>query len=197
MEAQATWSTPTLAPTPTLVPTPHRVPDPASRVTQLVVEVSGTWWSVVLRRRPSRNWTSPNVLPISTPRGCAYFFSLLFQNADQLTTDLIVYFFRHSSGRGGVGNLTSGEVPHREGTGNPHGVNHPHLTHNHDAESFGRGGSGNISRDHSRDPGATGKNTRNPVSEFLHGLTHGGSGNVKNEPRGRSTGREGDLVASG
>ncbi|KAF8461566.1 hypothetical protein DFH94DRAFT_671918 [Russula ochroleuca] len=101
----------------------------------------------------------------------------------------------YSSGRGGVGNLTAGEAPYREGSLNPHGVNHPHATHSHDAESFGRGGSGNIYRDPSREPGV--KNTRNPLSGFLHGLAHGSGGNSKGEQRGRSIGREGDLVATG
>jgi len=100
----------------------------------------------------------------------------------------------HSSGRGGVGNVTAGEAPQREGGLNPHGVNHPHATHSHDAESFGRGGSGNISRDPSREPGV--KNTRNPLSGFLHGLAHGSGGNSKGEQRGRSTGREADPVAT-
>jgi len=59
----------------------------------------------------------------------------------------------HSSGRGGIANLRSGQVPHPEGAGNPHGANHPHSSHVHDNESHGRGGKGNISRDHSRDPG--------------------------------------------
>ncbi|KAF8477696.1 hypothetical protein DFH94DRAFT_755029 [Russula ochroleuca] len=60
----------------------------------------------------------------------------------------------HSPGRGGFGNLVYGEVPHREGARNRHRANHPHATHSHDAESFGRGGSGNISRDPPRKSGA-------------------------------------------
>jgi len=59
----------------------------------------------------------------------------------------------HSSGRGGIANLSGGKVPHVEGAGNPHGANHPHSSHDHLIESHGRGGSGNISRDHSREPG--------------------------------------------
>ena len=69
------------------------------------------------------------------------------------------------------------EVPHCEGAGNSHDVNHPHSTHSHDAESFSRSGSGNISRDHLREAGA--KNMRNPLPRFLHGL--GGGGNPKGE----------------
>jgi len=94
----------------------------------------------------------------------------------------------HSHGRGGVGNLTDGEVPRREGAGNPYGANHPHSTHSHIAESHGRGGTGNISREPSREPGA--KNPHNVLSGLLHSVT----GAVrKNEPRGRSTGRD-ELV---
>jgi len=63
----------------------------------------------------------------------------------------------HSSGRGGIANLTAGKVPHLEGAGNPHGANHPHKSHEHDTESSGRGGMGNISRDHSREPGPRNK----------------------------------------
>jgi len=59
----------------------------------------------------------------------------------------------HSSGRGGMANLSASKVPYPEGAGNPHGANHPRSSHEHDAESHGRGGSGNISRDHSREPG--------------------------------------------
>jgi len=59
----------------------------------------------------------------------------------------------HSSGRGGIANLSSGQVPHPEGAGDPYGVNHPRKSHEHEVESSGRGGRGNISRDHSREPG--------------------------------------------
>lgn len=68
----------------------------------------------------------------------------------------------HSSGRGGIANLSSGKVPYPEGAGNPHGANHPHASHEHDADSYGRGGRGNISRDHSREPGV--RNTHNAPS---------------------------------
>jgi hypothetical protein len=95
----------------------------------------------------------------------------------------------HSAGRGGTGNLTAGEVPHREGAVHPHGANHPHASHSHDAESFGRGGRGNISRDASREPGP--KNAHTGLSGVLHSVT---SGFKKGEPRGRSTSREGELV---
>jgi hypothetical protein len=67
----------------------------------------------------------------------------------------------HTSGRGGIANLSSGKLPHVEG-GNPHGANHPHSSHVHDTESHGRGGRGNISRDHSREPGL--RNTHNAPS---------------------------------
>jgi len=60
----------------------------------------------------------------------------------------------HSSGRGGIANLGAGLIPHLEGAGNPHGANHPHKSHEHEAESHGRGGRGNISREHSREPGS-------------------------------------------
>lgn len=107
--------------------------------------------------------------------------------------DTGTFFFvssRHSSGRGGTGNVTAGEVPHREGGVHPHGANHPHASHSHDAESFGRGGRGNISRDASREPGP--KNAHTGLSGVLHSVTSGFS--KKSEPRGRSTGREGELV---
>lgn len=59
------------------LPTLNRVPDPASRSkpvsTQPVVEAWGTFMPVDLRRRPSRNWMSPNVLPTCTPPGCTSF----------------------------------------------------------------------------------------------------------------------------
>ncbi|KAN0114287.1 hypothetical protein V8E52_006783 [Russula decolorans] len=75
----------------------------------------------------------------------------------------------HSSGRGGIANLTSGKVPHLEGAGNPHGTNHPHTSHEHDAESHGRGGRGNISRDHSREPGV--RNTPHVPSGLAQSVT--------------------------
>jgi hypothetical protein len=152
------------------LPALNRVPDPASRPsTQPVVEVWGTFMPVDLRRRSSRNWTSPNVLPICTPRGCTFFFSF-FKMSDHLTRSSIVcHFSRHSSGRGGIANLTSGKVPHLEGAGNPHGTNHPHTSHEHDAESHGRGGRGNISRDHSREPGV--RNTPHVPSGLAQSVT--------------------------
>jgi hypothetical protein len=63
----------------------------------------------------------------------------------------------HSTGRGGVANLSHDKVPYLEAGSNPHGVNHPRTSHEHQADSYGRGGKGNISRDHSREPGV-----RNP-----------------------------------
>lgn len=74
----------------------------------------------------------------------------------------------HLSGRGGAANLTAGNVPHVEGTGNPHGTNHPHKSHGHDAESHGRGGLGNISRENSREPGV--KNTHHGASGLLQSI---------------------------
>jgi hypothetical protein len=63
---------------------------------------------------------------------------------------MILYLFlRHSTGRGGVGNLTL-EPPSTEGAVHPHGADHPHASHSHDYTSTGRGGTGNISRDHSQ-----------------------------------------------
>lgn len=57
------------------------------------------------------------------------------------------YRSRHSTGRGGIANLTSAPAPAIE-------HEHPHATHNHDGfESTGRGGAGNIrTRDGSREP---------------------------------------------
>jgi len=91
--------------------------------------------------------------------------------ADHLTTEFYcsIIFSRHSTGRGGVANLTSAKVPYLESAGNAHGANHPRTSHEHDAESFGRGGAGNISRDHSREPGY-----RNPYiapSGVVQGVT--------------------------
>lgn len=155
------------------LPTLNRVPDPASRSTQPAVEVWGTFMPVDLRRRSSRNWTSPNVLPTSTPRGCTSFFLISFKMSDHLTTEFYCYHLsRHSSGRGGAANLSSGKVPYPEGAGNPHGANHPHRSHEHDAESHGRGGRGNISRDHSREPGI--RNTHNAPSGLAQSVTASG-----------------------
>jgi len=74
-------------------PTLNRVPDPASRPTQPVVEVWGTFMPVDLRRRSSRNWTSPNVLPTCTPRGCTSFFLIFFKMSDHLTTEFYCLSF--------------------------------------------------------------------------------------------------------
>lgn len=84
----------------------------------------------------------------------AFFCSFLFQNVGPPDTEflLCVTFSRHSSGRGGIANLSVGQVPHLEGAGDPHGANHPRKSHEHIVESSGRGGRGNISRDHSHDP---------------------------------------------
>jgi hypothetical protein len=91
--------------------------------------------------------------------------------SEHLTRSFIVVsiFSRHSSGRGGTANLTAGYVPYVEGAGNPHGANHPRKSHEHDAESHGRGGSGNISREHSREPGV--KNTHHGPSGLLQSVT--------------------------
>jgi len=74
----------------------------------------------------------------------------------------------HSSGRGGIANLGSAKVPHLEGAGDPHGANHPRTSHEHDSESHGRGGRGNISREQSREPGV--KNTHHGPSGLLHSV---------------------------
>lgn len=142
------------------LPALNRVPDPANRSTHQVVEVRGTLLSVDLRRRSSRNWTSPNVPPISTPRGCTS-FSYLYQNCEAPDTEFYcVIFLRHSTGRGGRANLSSDKAPYLEVSGNPHDANHPRTSHEHPADGFGRGGAGNISRDHSREPGV--RNTHGP-----------------------------------
>jgi len=78
----------------------------------------------------------------------------------------------HSTGRGGAANLSSGKVPYPEGAGNPHGANHPHKSHEHETESFGRGGRGNISRDHSREPGP--RNTHNAPSGLAQSVSASG-----------------------
>jgi hypothetical protein len=75
----------------------------------------------------------------------------------------------HSTGRGGIANLTSGQVPRPEGAGDPYGVNHPHRSHEHEVTSSGRGGAGNISRDHSREPGL--RNAHNAPSAVLQSVT--------------------------
>jgi hypothetical protein len=104
------------------------------------------------------------VLHTIMPRGCTSFFFSFFKNVEHLTV-LLCHFSRHSSGRGGIANLKPGQVPHPEGAGDPHGANHPRSSHEHDAESHGRGGRGNISRDHSREPGL--RNTHNAPSGVL------------------------------
>jgi hypothetical protein len=102
-----------------------------------------------------------------------YVFYLSFSNVGPPDTEFYyVSFSRHSSGRGGTGNLTAGEIPHREGVINPHGANHPHNSHDHSTESFGRGGSGNISRDHSREPGVR-ETHHKPLSGLMHSVTAG------------------------
>ena len=161
-----------MAPATCLAPLPalNRVPDPASRSMQAVAEVWGTSMPVDLRRRSSRKWTSPNVLPICTPRECTSFFLFFFKTLDHLTRSLYcVSFSRHSSGRGGSANVTHSKVPHLEGASNPHGANHPRTSHEHDAESHGRGGKGNISRDHSREPGV--RNTHHGPSGLMQSVT--------------------------
>jgi len=50
----------------------------------------------------------------------------------------------HSVNRGGHGNLTAGELPYSKGGMNLHGANHPHATHSHLVDIYGRGGSGNF-----------------------------------------------------
>ncbi|KAN0139328.1 hypothetical protein V8E53_002829 [Lactarius tabidus] len=83
----------------------------------------------------------------------------------------------HSTGRGGVANLTPEGVPYIEKLG----PNHPHATHNHDHESSGRGGAGNIDRSRSREPG---DKARAPgVAGFMHRVTHPG-------------GQKGEVVSS-
>lgn len=77
----------------------------------------------------------------------------------------------HSSGRGGFANLSSGKVPYTEGAGNPHSANHPHKSHEHDAESYGRGGKGNISRDHSREPGVRNTHHEHSASGLIQSVS--------------------------
>jgi len=77
----------------------------------------------------------------------------------------------HSSGRGGIANLSHGKVPHLEGTGDPHGANHPRSSHEHDTESHGRGGRGNISRDNSREPGVKNPHPHHALSGLIHSVT--------------------------
>lgn len=77
----------------------------------------------------------------------------------------------HSSGRGGMANLSASKVPHPEGAGDPHGANHPRSSHEHDAESHGRGGKGNISRDHSREPGVRNTHHDHAPSGLMQSVT--------------------------
>jgi len=82
----------------------------------------------------------------------------------------------HSTGRGGAANLTPGEVPYIEVPVDPHGANHPHATHNHDYESTGRGGVGNIERSRSREPrDPNSKDHGSGLTEFLQRVTHPGT----------------------
>jgi len=91
----------------------------------------------------------------------------------------------HSTGRGGVANLTPGEVPYTDRGVNPHAANHPHLSHTHDLESTGRGGAGNIDRSRSREPSDKDRGHRDGqgLTGFLHRVTHTGSpkGDSKSE----------------
>ncbi|KAI0319720.1 hypothetical protein OF83DRAFT_1162808 [Amylostereum chailletii] len=77
----------------------------------------------------------------------------------------------HSTGRGGMANMTSDiEPPLNEPT-------HPHASHSHEFQSTGRGGVGNIrSRSGSREPGQngpTGGHERHGISALFH---RGGGG---------------------
>ncbi|KAH9995894.1 hypothetical protein BJV74DRAFT_828860 [Russula compacta] len=92
----------------------------------------------------------------------------------------------HSVGRGGFANLTHGEVPHLEAPVNPHGADHPHGTHTHEYESSGRGGSGNISREHSREPGPKNKIGRSGLIGLLRGRG----------PKGADHGTEGEFLTT-
>ena len=56
----------------------------------------------------------------------------------------------------------------------PHAANHPHATHQHDFESTGRGGVGNIERSRSREPKDP-NNKDHGLTEFLHRVTHPGT----------------------
>jgi hypothetical protein len=87
----------------------------------------------------------------------------------------------HSTGRGGTANLTPGKVPYNDDPVNPLSANHPHATHNHDHLSSGRGGSGNIDRSRSREPGD--KDRAQGVKDLLHRVTHPGArkGEVQSE----------------
>jgi hypothetical protein len=90
--------------------------------------------------------------------------------------DNVYLFNRHSTGRGGAANLTPGEVPYIEVPVDPHGANHPHATHNHDYESTGRGGVGNIERSRSREPrDPNSKDHGSGLTEFLQRVTHPGT----------------------
>lgn len=87
----------------------------------------------------------------------------------------------HSIGRGGVANLTPGEMPNIEAPVNPLSANHPHATHTHDLLSTGRGGAGNIERSRSREP--SDKDRGHGLTGLLHRVTHTGAqkGEVQNE----------------
>jgi hypothetical protein len=74
----------------------------------------------------------------------------------------------HTVGRGGTGNLTPDQLPHLENVSNPRDPNHPHASHVHDAESTGRGGSGNIS--HENAPKDTHHHHGHGLSNLVHGI---------------------------
>jgi hypothetical protein len=86
---------------------------------------------------------NPSALPTHMKQECTFaHFSNLACN--HLTLFCFPVYFSHSFGRGGYANITADELPYTEGPVNPHGATHPHATHNHLVQIFGRGGTGNI-----------------------------------------------------
>lgn len=113
-----------------------------------------------------------SVLRISMPWECT-FITFSLGSPEYSYERFFSLFFRHSSGRGGLANLTP-EVPYTENAVHPHGADHPHATHAHEYESRGRGGAGNISRDHSQGP-AEPRNEDHGLRGLLHHVTHPGT----------------------
>jgi hypothetical protein len=90
-----------------------------------------------------------------------------------LPANHLTFIFSHTIGRGGYANITLGELPYTEGAVNLRGANHPHATHGHLVETYGRGSAGNMtcSRPGSKFP------SRSP-EPVVHASGRGGVGNM-------------------
>ena len=124
--------------------------------------------------------------PTNIPLECTlqFGFPLFGSKSDKI---MIMYLFRHSTGRGGVANLTPGAVPYIEVPMNSH------ATQEHEYQSTGRGGVGNIAdRSRSREPrDPNNKDHGNGLTGFLHRVTHTGT------QAGERNGVQGEVLTTG